>query len=150
MKNIDRLTRAITIDKGRGILIHTVYGTKNWIVAEKIEIDKWILTLMDPMGSVTFQLGTVSNKEHLSLWHELIMAEIEKKTSQIAMAKELKRKVYNFKKRWQTYKKFTRINNNHLNKIIYEPATRKRNLRKARKSHERRRNVIIRSWRSKK
>jgi len=100
MMNIDRLARHITINGPNGILIHTVPKTNNWIVAQKIEIDKWLITLMNPMGNVTFNLGTVNNKQHLELWMELIKMEIETKASQIRMANELRNKINNFLKQY--------------------------------------------------
>jgi len=89
MMNIDRLARHITINGPNGILIHTVPKTNNWIVAQKIEIDKWLITLMNPMGNVTFNLGTVNNKQHLELWMELIKME-----------NELRNKINNFLKQY--------------------------------------------------
>ena len=100
MTNIDRLSRHITKNGPDGILIHTVPKTNNWIVAQKIEIDKWLMTLMNPMGNVTFNLGTVTNAQHLQLWAELIQAEIQNKVSQAIAAKELKKIIYNFKKKY--------------------------------------------------
>ena len=93
MKNIDRLARYVTANGPNGILIHTVPKTNNWIVCKKIEIDKWILTLMNPMGNVTFNLGTVTDQQHFELWAELLQMEINNRISQAQMAKELKEKI---------------------------------------------------------
>lgn len=98
MKNIDRLAKYITKYGTDGILVHTIPGTSNWIVCSKIEIDKWTLTMCNPMGNVTYNLGTVNKREHLQLWSELIRMEIEIKTSQILMARELKNKIQNITK----------------------------------------------------
>jgi hypothetical protein len=100
MTNIDRLSRHITKNGPNGILIHTVPKTNNWIVCQKIEIDKWLLTLMNPMGNVTFNLGTVNNAQHLQLWAEITKMEIEQKTSQILAARELRNKINNFLKQY--------------------------------------------------
>lgn len=101
MKNIDRLARFITKDGPDGILIHTIPKTNNWIVCQKIEINKWFLTLMNPMGNVTFNLGTVTNIQHLQLWEELTQMKIENKVSQIQLRKELKDKINNFIKNYE-------------------------------------------------
>ena len=93
MKNVDRLAKYITKNGPNGILIHTVPETNNWIVCQKIEIDKWLMTLMNPMGNVTFNLGTVNDAQHLQLWAEITKMEIEQKTKQILLAKELKDKI---------------------------------------------------------
>ena len=108
--NIDRLARHITKNGPNGILIHTVPKTNNWIVCQKIEIDKWLLTLMNPLGNVTFNLGTVNNAQHLQLWAEITKMEIEEKTKQILLARELRRKINNFKKKYeQNYKRFLKV-----------------------------------------
>jgi len=104
MKNIDRLAKYVTKNGPNGILIHTVPKTSNWIVCQKIEIDKWILTLCDPMKNVTFNLGTVNDQQHLQLWAEIITMEIEQKTSQILAARELKNKINQFLKKYASKK----------------------------------------------
>lgn len=112
MKNIDRLAKYITKNGPDGILIHTIPKTNNWIICQKIEFDKWLLTLCNPMGNVTFNLGMVNNTQHLQLWAEITQMEIEIKTSQMLLAKELKNKINNFLKRYeQTFKKFINITN---------------------------------------
>jgi len=80
MKNIDRLKHLITETGGKNLLIHTIPGTSTWIVCQKIEKNKWTLTLMDPMKDTAHNLGTVNNKEHINLWQELIEKEIERRT----------------------------------------------------------------------
>lgn len=114
MRNIERLSRYITKNGSASILIHTVPKTSNWIVCQKIEIDKWLLTLMNPMGNVTFNLGTVTNAQHLQLWAEITQMEIEVKTSQILAARELKNKIQNFLKQYAQKK----TNNNKKHKRI--------------------------------
>ena len=110
MKNVDKLAKYITKNGSNGILIHTVPNTKHWIICQKIEIDKWLLTLMDPMKNVTFNLGTVTNAQHLQLWAEITKMEIENKVSQILLRRELKNKINNFKKRYeQNYQKFLKV-----------------------------------------
>ena len=112
MKNIDRLAKHITASGPNGILIHTIPKTNNWIVAQKIEIDKWLLTLMNPMGNVTFNLGAVTNAQHIELWEELIQMKIENKVSQILLRKELKDKINNFIKRYeQNFEIFKKVLN---------------------------------------
>lgn len=115
MKNIDRLARYVTKNGSESILIHTIPGTGNWVIAQKIEKDKWSLTLSNPMGNVTYNLGTVTNDQHLELWMEIVNMKIERKVSQIRLANELKDKVYKFIKKYESnYKKF--IKREKLNK----------------------------------
>lgn len=117
MTNIDRLAKHVTKNGAENIMIHTIPGTSNWIICQKFEKDKWLLTMMAPMGNITYNLGTATNKEHLRLWEELTKLEIEKKTSQVMMAEQLKEKVYNFKKQYEiTYKKFIKIEKKKPNK----------------------------------
>ena len=108
MKNIDRIAKFVTKNGSNGLMVHTISGTKNWIIAQKIDINKWLISLLNPMGNVTFNLGTVNDEQHLQLWLELTKQEIENKTNQIAITKELKKKIQYFLKNYeQTYKKFT-------------------------------------------
>lgn len=110
MKNIDRLARYVTKNGAESFLIHSIPGTGNWVIAQKIEKDKWALTLGNPMGNVTYNLGTVTNDQHLALWMEIVNMEIEKKASQARLANELKDKVYKFIKKYEsTYKKFIKL-----------------------------------------
>lgn len=117
MKNIERLANHIAKNGPDGMLVHTIPGTSNWIICQKIEEDKWMLTLADPMGNVTFNLGTVSNKDHLDLWVEITRMGIENKASQIGQVKEIKRNILNFKRRKQyQYKKLTKLKDNQPKK----------------------------------
>ena len=110
MKNVDRLAKYITKNGPNGILIHTVPRTNNWIICQKIAIDKWLMTLCNPGGNVTFNLGTVNDAQHLQLWAEITKMEIENKTSQILLRKELKDKIHNFKKQYeQNFENFINI-----------------------------------------
>ena len=106
MRNIDRIAKFVTKHGTGGILIHTIPGTSNWLVCQKMEINKWLVTLCNPMGFVTYNLGTVSDNQHIQLWEELVIMEIEKKTSQILAARELKNKIHQFLK---TYEKKTNM-----------------------------------------
>jgi len=89
MKNIEKLANHIAKNGPDGMLVHTIPGTSNWIICQKIDEDKWMLTLADPMGDVTFNLGTVSDKDHTALWIEITRMEIENKVSQIKQSKKL-------------------------------------------------------------
>ena len=108
MKNVDRLAKYITQNGAEDIMVHTIPGTSNWIICQKIEDDKWLLTMGAPMGNITYNLGTVTTSEHLKLWQQLIKLDIEKKSSQIVLANQLRDKIYNFKKSYEKniYKNF--------------------------------------------
>ena len=68
------------------------------------------MTLCNPGGNVTYNLGTVNDAQHLQLWAEITKMEIENKTSQILLRQELKDKINNFKKQYeQNFENF--INN---------------------------------------
>lgn len=108
MKNIDRIAQHIAKTGARNMLIHSICGTEHWIVCEKIEADKWLLSLLDPMGNSVYHLGSVTSKQHLDLWEQLVRREINIKASAIARAKELKQVIKNFLKYSQVYAKFTK------------------------------------------
>lgn len=110
MKNIDRLARHIAKTGAENILVHTIPGTQNWIVCQKIGDDEWALTLSNPEGNVTYSLGTVNNANHLRLWTELVKLEIEKHSSAILLSKDLKQLVHNYLKQYaKEFKKFTKL-----------------------------------------
>ena len=81
MKNVEKLANYITKNGSEDMLIHTLSGSGNWVIAQKIENDTWILTLADPMGDVTYNLGTVSDKDHIALWIEITRMGIENKAA---------------------------------------------------------------------
>ncbi|HEY4507116.1 MAG TPA: hypothetical protein VJH71_03125 [Candidatus Paceibacterota bacterium] len=91
MTNIDKLALHVTKYGEKGILIHTIPKTSNWLVCQKINANEWVITLLNPMGNVTYNLGTITTEQHLNLWQELTRLEIEERVSQIKMAKELKK-----------------------------------------------------------
>lgn len=110
MRNVDRLARHIAVNGAENIMVHTIPGTGNWLVCQKMDKDKWLITLASPMGNVTYNLGTVSDAQHIDLWGKLIKLELESKTSQVVLAQELKDRIHNFKKAYEkTYKKFTKV-----------------------------------------
>ncbi|HAB53091.1 MAG TPA: hypothetical protein DCE80_13145 [Ignavibacteriales bacterium] len=87
MRNIDRLVNHITKYGEEGLMVHTIYGTSNWILCQKIEKDKWSLYLENPMGNTSYDLGTFTDDQHAALWTELIRDEIEKKAAKIRCCK---------------------------------------------------------------
>ena len=96
MKNVDRLAQYIAKHGAKNILIHTIPQTSNWLICQKIEIDKWIITLCDPMGDVVYNLGEVTDNDHVQLWLELTKMDIENKANQIKTAQKLKERVNKF------------------------------------------------------
>jgi hypothetical protein len=122
MKNVERLAKYITKNGAESIIIHTIPGTSNWLICQKIETDKWVLTLGSPMGNVTYNLGITTTKEHLKLCEQLVRMEIEKKTSQAILANEFRNKIYNFKKNYEnTYKNFIQVKEKNKSKIRKKP-----------------------------
>ena len=80
MKNIERLTKCIAKEGSNHVLIHSIWGSKNWIVCQKIAENQWLLTMMDPLGNVTYNLGIVSDADHIALWKELVKTEMEERS----------------------------------------------------------------------
>ncbi|MBS3172689.1 hypothetical protein J4438_03900 [Candidatus Woesearchaeota archaeon] len=127
MKNIQRLANHITKYGEKGLMVHTIYGTTNWILCQKIEKEKWSLSLENPMGNTSYNLGIVSEDQHAALWTELIKTEIEKKASNTRTANELRNKVnYFIKNHEKNYKNFLKekikLNKKHEKIITMEDA----------------------------
>jgi len=77
MTNIDRIAAHIAKHGGKNMLIHPVPGTALWLVMEKIAIDQWAATLLNPMQHSRYGFGIISDAQHVKLWMELVMREIE-------------------------------------------------------------------------
>jgi hypothetical protein len=88
MKNIDRLTLLIAKNGAKNLLIHGIPGTSNWLLCQKIEKEKWVIALCDPMGNTTFNLGTITEAEHLALWKEIILLDIKRRIGIAEKAKK--------------------------------------------------------------
>ena len=95
MKNVDKLAQFIAKNGADGILLHTIPGTNYWVICEKVDADKWNLTMGNPMGEVLHSLGTVTNEQHIAIWMELVKIEIEAKAKELESAKEDRRKIIN-------------------------------------------------------
>lgn len=88
--NAERLAAHINQHGSNSILIHTIPGTQFWLVAEKIGKDWWNITLLNPMKNSKFQVGLVSNRDHLKLWHELTTLEIEHRSEAVKAARKMR------------------------------------------------------------
>lgn len=88
MKNIDRLALLIEKDGASNLLIHAIPGTSYWLLCQKIEKEKWVIALCNPMGVTTFNLGTITEAEHLALWQELILLDIRRRIGIAEKAKK--------------------------------------------------------------
>lgn len=102
MKNIERWSSHMTKYGSNSYLVHTVPGTQNWLICQKIEENKWTLILGNPMGNVTYNLGTVTNDQHLQIWKHLTMTTIENKVSQLNIANQYKATIKHFLKNYET------------------------------------------------
>ena len=98
MKNVDRLALYVTKHGADSLLIHTIPQTTNWLICQRIDKDLWSITLCNPIGNMTYNLGTVTKKQHLAIWMHLTKLNIEYQTSQRLLARQLKRTIKNFKK----------------------------------------------------
>lgn len=108
MKNIDKIARLITKHGAGNLLIHSLPGTKYWMLCEKISCTQWLVSFCDPMGYSVYNLGIISNKQHVDLWMELVRREINIKAAAITVAKELRQCIRNFlKSRNQMYNKLS-------------------------------------------
>ena len=96
MSNIERIAKMIVESEGKNILIHSIPKTQNWIVAQKIDENRWLITLCSPLKNVTFNLGVVSDQQHLKLWNELTNIEIENKANSIKQRNQFKSTIKNF------------------------------------------------------
>ena len=96
MKNIDRLAHHMVKHGSKGIMIHEIPGTSNWLICQCISPNKWILTLGSPLGNVTHNLGSVTDKQYLDLWRELIVIRFEKSTKNIEAAQQFRKYIKNF------------------------------------------------------
>ncbi len=110
MRNIDRITKYITKYGEEGTIIHTIPKSGTWIIAQKIEDTKWALGMCKPMGNVMYNLGVISEKNHLALWKEIVLMEVETKATEEIQAKQLRDKINNFIKTNQQYKNFIKLN----------------------------------------
>lgn len=113
MKNVERLASHITRHGGKNTLVHTIPGSSLWLVAQKIENNNWAVTLMDPLGNITYNLGVIDNARHKALWKHLIALEIEQRTTALLLARQLQETIKYFSASSghtkTKYKKFTAL-----------------------------------------
>ena len=112
MKNVERLARYVKKNGPEDILIHTIPQTGNWVICQKVENNKWSLSLEQPMGNVKYNLGHVTTKEHLELWKEITTMQIETKVSTI---NQIKGVIKNFKR--NHIKLYNNLLKKHTNKL---------------------------------
>lgn len=106
MKNIDKLTLRIAKQGASGILIHSIPGTPHWLICQKIEKEKWNIVLCNPMGTVAFNLGIITEEQHLNLWKELTLLDIKRHIGLAEKAKEYRNTIKNFRKIKNFYENF--------------------------------------------
>ena len=111
MKNIDRLTRLISQNGASNLLIHSIPGASHWLICQKIEKEKWVIALCNPMGNAIFNLGTITEAEHLNLWQELILLDIKRRIGIAEKAKLYRNTIRNFRKIKNIYANFIKKNN---------------------------------------
>ncbi|MFA5068046.1 MAG: hypothetical protein WC466_08460 [Candidatus Izemoplasmatales bacterium] len=111
MKNIDRITRLIAQNGAGSLLIHSIPGTSHWLLCQKIEKEKWVIVLCNPMGNASFNLGTITSAEHLALWQEIILLDIKRRIGIAEKAKIYRNTIRNFRKIKNIYANFIKKNN---------------------------------------
>lgn len=77
MNNLERLTSHISKHGAKNLMVHTVFGTSNWVIAQKIVDDKWEITIGSPLSVDTYQLGTVTDEEIGTLWLQIDQMSID-------------------------------------------------------------------------
>jgi len=48
------------------------------LICEKIEEERWNIALCNPMDTIIYNLGTITEKTHLELWKEIILLDIKR------------------------------------------------------------------------
>jgi hypothetical protein len=66
------------------------------------------------MGNILYNLKTITDEEHIKIWKELIIIEIETKISQAQLAQQYKEKIYQIMKKNINKKYYNIIKNNKL------------------------------------
>jgi len=122
MRNIDRLTRLIEKDGASNLLVHSIPGTSQWLICQKIDKEKWVIALCNPMGNTTFNLGTITESEHLALWQEIILLDIKRRISIAEKAKIYRNTIRNFRKIKNIYANFIKKYKKGKNKNNPNPA----------------------------
>lgn len=87
MNNAERILTSITKNKNKNILIHTIPKSHNWLVAEKISPQEWLLTLCNPEGNTAFNIGIVNKSIHLQIWEDITQYTINEKVKYISKLK---------------------------------------------------------------
>ena len=116
MKNITKIINFLTKFGPKGILIHTIPKTPYWLICQKIEKNKWEIILCNPMGTILYNLKSITDKEHIKIWKELIKIEIETKISQEQIAQQYREKIYQIMKKNINRKYYNIIKNNKQKK----------------------------------
>ncbi|MDD3175729.1 MAG: hypothetical protein PHU51_04590 [Candidatus Nanoarchaeia archaeon] len=111
MKNIDRIARLISQNGAGNLLIHSIPGASHWLLCQKIDQEKWAIALCNPIGNATFNLGTITEAEHLNLWQELILLDIKRRIGIAEKAKIYRNTIRNFRKIKNIYANFIKKNN---------------------------------------
>ncbi|MFA5408488.1 MAG: hypothetical protein WC343_06925 [Bacilli bacterium] len=122
MRNIDRLTRLIEKDGASNLLVHSIPGTSQWLICQKIDKEKWVIALCNPMGNTTFNLGTITESEHLALWQEIILLDIKRRIGIAEKAKIYRNTIRNFRKIKNIYANFIKKYKKGKNKNNPNPA----------------------------
>lgn len=77
MTNAEKLAAYVTKNGPESLLVHTVPGTRFWLVCQKRDQENWRIVLMDP-SKTTHRLVSdrISEVRYLSLWKELVTLEL--------------------------------------------------------------------------
>lgn len=110
MTNIERLAIGMKNKTNNNVMIYSIPGTANWLIGQKIEIDKWIIHLGKPLGNILYNLGTMTNSQFVDIWKELTRMQIENKITQLGLVNHFKETIKNLIKNYaKNYKKFIKI-----------------------------------------
>lgn len=115
MKNAERIALKIIKEKARNILIHTLPNNPYWLISEKLDKNKWKLSLAHPERTKIHTLGYINNQKHSDLWRLLITIHIEERIGIIELAEKLKATVENFLQANTTYELFIKRHPEYVN-----------------------------------
>lgn len=90
MTNAEKIAKWIISEKPKNLLIHTIPKTPFWLICQKNLRNLWEIKLLHPMKTIEYQLGTISDEEHLKIWHQLLNKEFQYQKELIDNAKNYK------------------------------------------------------------
>ena len=101
MRNIDRIILGLnqkTISPKK-MLIHSIPGTGNWLMCQKIDKHNWLISLGNPTKYIIYNLGIINTNILEEIWKKLTLMKINTKISTRKQAEEFKNVINKFTKK---------------------------------------------------